>query len=122
MPITFDEGNDDEDTEVNDVEFEGLGGDLTGYDNDSDFGFEHDDYMRLNTKDLDAFFYNVNEVAQSTMETEGVLNVLETMPPTSTQTVDASNLIDLTSRIPPLNVEIPTSLAFESDLIVTQAS
>nr|KAJ0204497.1 hypothetical protein LSAT_V11C500233850 [Lactuca sativa] len=94
--------------------------DLNGYDNDDlIFGFEQDQDIWLSAKDLDDFFNNVNKVAQSATETEGDDDVLKTTPPTSTQMVDPSNIMDSTSRIPPLPVDIPKSLPSEDDLTLT---
>ena len=141
MPITNEEANRDEVAkdvdesdferglmdnvidEDDDEEFVDLGGDLTGDDiDDLIFGFKQDQDIRLSTEDLDAFFDNVNDVAQSAMETEGVSSVLQVTPPTLDEMADTTANLDTTSRIPPLLVATLTSLPSESDLILTQSS
>ena len=79
-----------------------------------------DNYCPSN-EDLESFFDGFDDDVQRTTETRRV-NIPEATPPSVDQTADTSNLIDSTSRLPPLKVEIPTSLVSESDLIMTQAS
>nr|KAJ0218223.1 hypothetical protein LSAT_V11C300140940 [Lactuca sativa] len=80
--VVEEEDDDDEDDYADDM---AIGGELSGYDNDDLlFGLRQGQDVRLSTEDLDAFFENVNDVAETATETEGFGDILKATPPTST--------------------------------------
>ncbi|KAL7589184.1 hypothetical protein Lser_V15G40938 [Lactuca serriola] len=83
VPMVNGEGDDDDDDD--DEENMDLVGDLSGYDNDDlFFGIKQSHDIRLRREDLDAFFDNVNDVAQTPMETKGLDDVIKATPLVST--------------------------------------
>ena len=116
----FDFDDDDEDDDAANMD---QGGDLSGFDDDELlFNFEQGDDLRPSNKEINPFFDDVHDVVQSTMETEGVGNVLKVTPPTTNQMANTSVNLDSTIRIPPLIVATPATLPSEGHLSMTLAS
>ncbi|KAL7602750.1 hypothetical protein Lser_V15G16330 [Lactuca serriola] len=94
---------DDEDLEDDDSLF---GGNLSPHD-DLELDLSFVDNFCPSHEDMESLFKNFGN------------DVQEATPPLVNQTADTSNPMDSTSGIPPLNVEIPTSVASASDPIKT---
>nr|KAJ0208324.1 hypothetical protein LSAT_V11C500263370 [Lactuca sativa] len=105
VPVTNKEENDDEnanDDDESDFEINLMENVKEKDDGEDDLDQSEDllnQDIRLSIEDVDAFFDNANEVAQSATETNGDDDVLKTTPLTSTQMANPSNIMDTTSRI-----------------------